>query len=101
MKSEALAIFILFFLFRLPAVAQATADTMIRKENASADSSYIRYYDKYLNVTTGWNTKNTEYLVSYPRSHTKFLLSPKETNQFYVSLDYSFLYAYYSFTPHL
>jgi hypothetical protein len=101
MKSIVFAILILC-LSHLDDIAQTTPDTTIQdKKNVSPDSSYIKYYDNYLNITAGWNTRNTEYLVSYPQSHTRFLLSPKETDQFYFSLDYSFLYLYYSFTPHV
>jgi hypothetical protein len=101
MKSKAPVIFIFICLFCLPVVAQTIRDTTSLKKDLSNDSSYIKYYDNYLNVTAGWNTRNTEFIISYPQYATRFILSPKETDQFFISLDYSFLYLYYSFTPHI
>ena len=101
MKGEALAIFLLVCLFNIAGFAQTLTDTVAFKKNKPSDSSYIKHYDDYLNITTGWGTRNTKYTISYPQNNTRFILSPKETHQFYISLDYSFLYAYYSFTPHV
>lgn len=101
MKSKTPAVFICISLFYLPALAQTTNDTTPLKKEISVDSSYIKYYDHYLNVTAGWNTRNTKYTISYPQYNVRFVLSPRETNQFNISLDYSFLYLYYSFTPHV
>src|SRR3954453_12029602 len=101
MKCKTAAFFIIICSFHTPGLAQTITDTTAIKKDASFDSSYTRSYDNYLNVTAGWNTRNTEYLISYPHSSTRFLLSPKQTDQFYVSVDYSFLYLYYSFTPHV
>jgi len=86
-------------LFYTPVLAQTITDTATRKKIIPVDSPYIKYYDQYLNATAGWNTRNTEFIISYPQHNIRFVLSPKETNQFIVSLDYSFLYLYYSFTP--
>ncbi len=97
MKGKASAIFICLCLFQLPVLAQTINDTATLPK----DSFHIKYYDNYLNLTVGWNTRNTQYIISYPQYHTRFILSPKETDQFFVSLDYSFLYAYYSFTPQI
>ena len=88
-------------LLRIQTFTQTITDTTAQKKIQNIDSSYIKYYDNYLNLTTGWNTRNTEYTISYPQYNTRFILSPKETHQFYISLDYSFLYAYYSFTPQI
>jgi hypothetical protein len=101
MKGKAPTIFILICLYHVQGFAQTTNDTIALKESNSKDSSYIKYYDDYLNFTTGWNTKNTKYIISYPVYNARFVFSPKETNQFSLSLDYSFLYLYYSFTPHI
>jgi Domain of unknown function (DUF4421) len=101
MKSKTPVIFIFICLFYLPVLAQTTNDTTTLKKDMPVDSSYIKYYDQYLNVTAGWNTRNTKYTVSYPQYNIRFVLSPRETNQFNISLDYSFLYLYYSFTPHV
>jgi hypothetical protein len=100
MKCQTIASLILICSFHLHCFAQTITDTSHQKDN-TADSSYIQYYDNYLNVTTGWNTRNTEYHISYPQYNTRFVLSPKETDQFFINLDYSFLFAYYSFTPHV
>jgi hypothetical protein len=101
MKSNTPAVFICICFFYLPAPAQTTNDTTSLKKDVSVDSSYIKYYDHYLNITAGWNTRNTKYTISYPQYNIRFVLSPRETNQFNISLDYSFLYLYYSFTPHV
>jgi hypothetical protein len=100
MKCKAPAFFIIICSFNMPCFAQTTTDTSHKKNNA-ADSSYIRSYDNYVNITAGWNTRNTEYHISYPAFNTRFVLSPKETDQFSLNLDYSFLFVYYSFTPHV
>jgi len=100
MKREMPVVFILICLLHARGLTQTTTDTAALKTDKAADSPYIKHYDNYLNITTGWNTRNTEYTISYPQHNTRFILSPKETHQFYISLDYSFLYAYYSFTPH-
>ena len=99
MKCKAPVIFIFICLVNLPALAQTISDTTALKTIIPVDSPYIKYYDHYLNVTTGWNTRNTQFIIAYPQYNLRFVLSPKETNQFNVSLDYSFLYLYYSFTP--
>ena len=99
MKSKGPAIFIFICMFYLPVFAQTTNDTSALVKDTSIASSYIKYYDNYLNVTTGWNTRNTRYIISYSQFYTRFVLSPKETNQFFLGLDYSFLYLYYSFSP--
>ena len=99
MKSKVSVFFIFICIFHVSVFAQTTTDTSGLIKDTPVDSSYIRYYDHYLNVTAGWSTNNTQYIISYPQFHTRFVLSPKETNQFSVSLDYSFLYLYYSFTP--
>src|SRR5438045_3140096 len=97
MKCTTPAFFIFICSFHLPGLAQTT-DTVHQKNRL--DSSYIKNYDNYLNATTGWNTRNTEYHITYPQYNTRFVLSPKETHQFSINLDYSFLFVYYSFTPH-
>ena len=99
MRSKIASIFILICLLHTRGFTQNTTDTTVQKKDKTADSFYIKHYDNYLNFTTGWNTRNTKYTVSYPQDNIKFILSPKETNQFNVSLDYSFLYMFYSFTP--
>src|SRR4249919_883190 len=99
MKSKLPAIFIFICIFYLPVFAQTTSDTSTLVKDTSIASSYIKYYDHYLNFTAGWNTRNTRYIISYPLYSTRFILSPKETDQFFIGLDYSFLYLYYSFTP--
>jgi len=101
MKSKRPVIFLFICIFHLPVFAQTNNDTSVLAKNTSIDSSYIKYYDQYLNVTAGWSTRNTRYIVSYSQFYTRFVLSPKETNQFFLGLDYSFLYLYYSFTPQL
>jgi hypothetical protein len=101
MKGEAPAIFILACLFHLPAFTQTTIDTASLKKTKPDDSAYIKHYDNYLNVTVGWNTRNTKYTISYPKDDIRFIFSPKETNQFNIAVDYSYLYAYYSFTPQM
>ncbi len=100
MGSKIASIFILIFLLHTRGFTQDTTGTAVQKKDKIADSFYIKHYDNYLNFTTGWNTRNTKYTISYPQYNTRFIISPKETNQFYISLDYSFLYMYYSFTPH-
>lgn len=99
MRCKAPVICIFFFLFYLPVHAQTIKDTTTLPQNIHVDSPYIRSYDQYLNVTAGWNTRNTRYTISYPQYNVRFVLSPKETDQFNIGLDYSFLYVYYSFTP--
>jgi hypothetical protein len=95
------SVLILACAFCLQGFSQITTDTITAHKNNIIDSSRIRYYDQYLNVTAGWNTRNTEYFISFPQQHTKFVLSPRQTNQFSINLDYSFLFVYYSFTPHV
>jgi hypothetical protein len=101
MKNKTPVIFIFTCIFYVPVFAQTINDSSTLIKDTAIDSSYIRYYDHYLNVTAGWSTNNTQYIITYPQYHTRFVLSPKETDQFSVSLDYSFLYLYYSFTPHI
>jgi hypothetical protein len=99
MKRQVPAIFLFICIFYLPVFAQTTNDTSAVVKDTFIDSSYIKYYDHYLNFTAGWSTRNTRYIISYPQYYTRFVLSPKETDQFYFGLDYSLLYLYYSFTP--
>ena len=87
MECKTPVIFIFICLFRLPVLAETISDTIAPKKIIPVDSPYIKYYDHYLNVTAGWNTRNTRYIISYPQYHLRFVLSPKETNQFIVNID--------------
>src|SRR4051812_42018799 len=100
MKNKTPVTFIFICIFYVPVFAQTINDTATLIKDTSIES-YIRYYDHYLNVTAGWSTNNKRYTISYPQFNTRFVLSPRETHQFSVSLDHSFLYLYYSFTPHV
>lgn len=99
MKRGILLWLVVLHLFHLRLPAQSMHDSAAQAADSPASRPYIKLYDNYLNVTTGWNTRNTRYILSYPQYDTRFVLSPKETDQFFVNVDYSFLFLYYSFTP--
>jgi hypothetical protein len=71
----------------------------VRAQPTLPDSSYVRSYRELLNVSTGLQTNNVEFLVSYPANKLRFELVPRETLQQFILLQYRWINFRYSLTP--
>jgi hypothetical protein len=98
MKINALKLLVILLLCNKHGITQ-NIDSLKMKLSGN-DSNFIKHYNSTLNFTFGSSTRNTEFHIAYPQSNIQFLLSPKETQQFSIHVDYKFLFLFYSFTPH-
>lgn len=67
--------------------------------NQQPDSIYVTSYRHLLNISTGLQTSNVEFIVAYPKNNLRFELSPRETLQQFLFLQYKWVNFRYSFTP--
>lgn len=67
--------------------------------NQQPDSNYVVSYRQSLNISTGLQTSNVEFIVSYPKDNLRFELSPRETLQQFLFFQYKWVNFRYSFTP--
>lgn len=63
------------------------------------DSIYVTSYRHLLNISTGLQTNNAEFIVAYPKNNLRFELSPRETLQQFLLFQYKWINFRYSFTP--
>jgi hypothetical protein len=70
-----------------------------KETKTSQDSGYVLSYRDKLNISTGLQTNNLEFIVAYPASNLRFELSPRETLQQFILFQYKWINFRYSFTP--
>lgn len=64
-----------------------------------SDKDYVISYRDKLNISTGLQTSNLEFIVAYPKDKLRFELSPRETLQQFLLFQYQWINFRYSFTP--
>lgn len=81
------------FLYTHAILAQDTHKKNIR------DSIAVISYRNLLNISTGLQTNNFEFIVAYPKSALKFEITPQRTLQQFLLFQYKWINFRYSFTP--
>ena len=70
-----------------------------KHEKPISDSTSVISYRNKLNISTGLQTNNFEFIVAYPASGLKFEITPKRSIQQFVLFQYQSINFRYSFTP--
>lgn len=86
-----LLVFLCFQILRLAAQEH-------RLKNNSDSIDVISYREK-LNISTGLQTNNLEFVVAYPKSKLRFEITPRRTLQQFLLFQYRWVNFRYSFTP--
>jgi len=89
--------FLLFTICVLCQKAYSWAQVQVKQEEP--DSLYVKSYRYLLNISTGLQTSNTEFIIAYPKSSLRFELSPRQTLQQFLLFQYKWVNFRYSFTP--
>ena len=90
-----------YFLFLSICLISQTANicAQIREKQQDPDSLYVKSYRYLLNISTGLQTNNAEFIVAYPKDKLRIELSPRETLQQFLLFQYKWINFRYSFTP--
>lgn len=88
--------------FFLLAYLAISSNGLLAQENQKAvhaDSVAVISYRDKLNISTGLQSNNLEFIVAYPKSALRFEITPRRTLQQFLFFQYKFINFRYSFTP--